>query len=557
LTAANALLVALAAASWLALVARIAAVAARMLQIEEYENRRFLAWACHPGWLAHRSALGGATVALAGLVLAQLDAGAATPIVAASWLAAAVAGHLAWRWVPPKRALSLTARMRRLLAASALMAIAISAAVALLVLAAPRPAAVAVLVATGGVTALVAVLLVLGELSMRPAEAGVRRHYLRRARGRVAELDPLVVAVAGSYGKTSTKHILARLLGEGVLPTRKSFNTLMGVTRVVNEDLRAEHRVFIVEMDAYAPGEIESISALVRPRFAILTSVGPQHLERFGTLARIEDALYESVAALPPDGTAVIHTGDAGGRALALRARGEHRTVVRYALEESDGDADVSVSAVEVGSAGTTFEWRWASRRLEHAVAIPLLGRHQALNVAAALAMVVVLDRSLDDALAAVVTLEPVEHRLQTLHTGGPVTVIDDSYNANPVGVHEGLEVLASFPAGAKILVTPGLVELGSVEDEENRRYGRHAAAVCDHVIVAEARPAAALLAGLREGGMSQERIHRVSSLAETTAMIGRIAAPGDTVLFANDLPDTYIRNPVRRPAATATGTGR
>jgi UDP-N-acetylmuramoyl-tripeptide--D-alanyl-D-alanine ligase len=119
--------------------------------------------------------------------------------------------------------------------------------------------------------------------------------------------------------------------------------------------------------------------------------------------------------------------------------------------------------------------------------------------------------------------------------------VIDDSYNANPVGVHDALDVLAAMNGGARVLVTPGLVELGSVEDEENRRYGRHAAEVCDHVIVMVARPAAALQAGLRDGGMAAGRIHLAHDLSEATAIIGRITHAGDTVLFANDLPDTYV----------------
>jgi UDP-N-acetylmuramoyl-tripeptide--D-alanyl-D-alanine ligase len=394
---------------------------------------------------------------------------------------------------------------------------------------------------------------------MRPLEASVRGYYLAKARRKLRDIHPVVVAVAGSYGKTSTKHILAHLLGgEDVLPTRKSFNTLMGVTRVVNEDLLPDHRVFIVEMDAYAEREIASISDLVHPRYAVLTSVGPQHLERFGSVERIADALYECVAALPPDGPAVIHTGDAGGVALARRALGERHSVVRYALEGAPegANADVVAADVRISSRGTAFRWRWPARELECDVAIPLLGRHQALNVTAALTMVVLLGRSLDAAVRTARTLQPVEHRLQPMQTGGPVTVIDDSYNANPVGVHEGLDVLATFEAGAKILVTPGLVELGDVEEEENRRYGRHAAAVCDQVIVAEARTAAALVAGLREGGMSSDRIHLVRGLAETTALIGRLARSGDVVLFANDLPDTYLAGPSARRAVTTAEAG-
>ena len=129
----------------------------------------------------------------------------------------------------------------------------------------------------------------------------------------------------------------------------------------------------------------------------------------------------------------------------------------------------------------------------------------------------------------------------------GPLTVIDNSYNANPVGVHNGLEVLAAMSAAHRFLITPGLVELGSVESEENRRYGEHAAKVCDHVIVMSAKTTDALLAGLRAGGLGDDRIHVVDTLDDATKLLQSLALPGDVVLFANDLPDTYL--PVARAA--------
>ena len=198
-------------------------------------------------------------------------------------------------------------------------------------------------------------------------------------------------------------------------------------------------------------------------------------------------------------------------------------------------------SAIRIDSHGATFRWRWESEGLDREVAIPLLGRHQVANVSAALAAVVTLGYSIDDAITAAASLEQVEHRLQLMASAGPLTVIDDSYNANPVGVHNGLEVLAAMSGAHKFLITPGLVELGSVEDDENRRYGEHAAKVCDHVIVMSAKTSAALCAGLRDGGMSEDHIHVVETLDEATRLLQSLSRPGDVVLFANDLPDTYL----------------
>ena len=539
-------LVALAAAVWVVLVFRIVLVAARMFQIEEYESVRFLRWGLTREWLAHRAVwLGLLLGAVALSVAAVLPA--ARPIgIAIAWLVSAAAAQFTWRWTSPKRPLVMTARMRRLLIAGGFLAVVLAAALALGIVALhPVVSTILVLIAAGLVTSLSEILLVAANVVTKPAESRIRRHYLALASERIKMLDPVVVAVVGSFGKTSTKHILAELLQPHVntLPTRKSFNTLMGVTRVINEDLLPENRIFIVEMDAYAPGEIAAISDLVHPKVAIITAIGPQHMERFGTVDRIAGALYEVAAALPADGTLILYTGDESGAALAQRARNDQRHLIRYA-PANDGDnvdADVIASSIRVDAHGSTFRWRWEALGLDRQVAIPLLGRHQVANVSAALAAVHVLGYSVDDAIAAAAKLEQVEHRLQLMATAGPLTVIDDSYNANPVGVHNGLEVLAAMPGAHKFLITPGLVELGSVEDEENRRYGAHAARVCDHVIVMSAKTSAALCAGLREGGMSEDRIHVVETLDEATRLLQTLSRPGDVVLFANDLPDTYL----------------
>jgi UDP-N-acetylmuramoyl-tripeptide--D-alanyl-D-alanine ligase len=540
----TALLVVLAALAWLLRVAPVMLVAARMLQIEEYEHARFLRWGLARGWLAHPAVIAAAALSLAALIGAALAPDQGAHVVAAGWLAASVAGATLWQWTAAKRALVLTARMRRILGVAALYALVLAVVVAVLLAIGGWPAAaILCLLVLAPVPALSQLLLVAADQSLRPVEASIRRQYLRQAGARIGAVSPAVVAVAGSYGKTSTKHILAQLLSGqvDVLPTRKSFNTLMGVTRVINEDLQPSHRLFIVEMDAYAAGEIAAMGALVHPSIAVLTSVGPQHLERFGHMDAIAAALYEVVQALPADGTAFIHTGDAGGAALATRAVSEGRTVVRYGIGAAAAPLEVMASDLRVDATGSSFRWSWPQQGEERAVSIPLLGRHQVLNVTAALAVVHRLGHSLDAAVSAAARLQPVEHRLQPMPQTGPVRVIDDSYNANPVGVHDALDVLAAMNGGAKVLVTPGLVELGSVEDAENRRYGEHAATVCDHVIVMLARPAAALQAGLHDGGLAPERIHLARDLTEATAIIGRITHAGDTVLFANDLPDTYL----------------
>ena len=316
----------------------------------------------------------------------------------------------------------------------------------------------------------------------------------------------------------------------------------MGITRTINEYLEPKHELFLVEMDAYNTGEIAAMCDLVEPQLAVITSVGPQHLERFGSIEHIADALYELVASLPAASPVVIYGGESMAALLAERATRAGYRVVRYGLEgEQGGPFDVVASDIVINERASHFTWRWPAEDLEFRVSIPLLGQHNILNVSAALAVVHLLGLPVAQAARDAIRLEPAQHRLQLMPSKGGITVIDDSYNANPVGVHNGLDVLAQMPGCAKILVTPGMVELGSVEETENKRFGKHAAQVCNQVILVGTQQTKPIFAGLQESGFSSERIHIVNTLEEVTTTLSQIAKPGDVVLFANDLPDTYL----------------
>ena len=293
-------------------------------------------------------------------------------------------------------------------------------------------------------------------------------------------------------------------------------------------------------MDAYNPGEIAAMCDLVHPSISILTAIGPQHLERFRSMDRIVDSLLEVVSGMQPTGTAILYAGGQHGSAALAGARQTGRKVVSYAATDDAVDADVLAVNIRVSGTGTSFDFQWKAEQLTLHIEVGLLGRHQALNATAALIAAHCLGRDVTELARRLVDAPTVEHRLQIVPTTNGVTVIDNLYNANPIGVHNALEVLQAMHVTKRIVVTPGIVELGAEEYEENRRYGEHAAKVCDDVIVVEARTSAALIAGAKQAGIADSHLHVVRTLDEATATIGRIASAGDVVLFANDLPDTY-----------------
>jgi UDP-N-acetylmuramoyl-tripeptide--D-alanyl-D-alanine ligase len=378
-------------------------------------------------------------------------------------------------------------------------------------------------------------LLVLADVVMSPVQKSINNRFLSSAKRKLAEVSPTVVGVTGSFGKTSTKFAIHGLLGPPttVLATPGSFNTPLGVCRTINEQLAANHRYFIVEMGAYGEGEIAELVEFARPTIGVLTAIGPAHLERFGSMEAIERGKYEIVRDLPPNGTAVMNVDDERVRRLADSTT--HVPVVRYGIDAS-GRPDVTARDVQTTPDGTKFTLVAGGEDLS--VSMKLLGRHALGHVLAAVAVATTCGRRLTELRGPIAALRPVEHRLQIISGTSGVTVIDDAYNSNPEGAAAALEVLDAMPGTRKIVVTPGIVELGPLQAEANERFGRQAAAVADTLVVVAKANREAIVSGASANGGGE--VIAVDSLEEAQTRLRTILKPGDVVLFENDLPDQY-----------------
>jgi UDP-N-acetylmuramoyl-tripeptide--D-alanyl-D-alanine ligase len=210
--------------------------------------------------------------------------------------------------------------------------------------------------------------------------------------------------------------------------------------------------------------------------------------------------------------------------------------VVRYGLDPV-GAPDVTASDVSTTTEGTALNIVQRSSAEAIAAQTKLLGRHAVGHLLAGVAVACSVSRPLGELTEAISMLRPVEHRLQIIEGTGGITVIDDAYNSNPDGAAAALEVLDSMPARRKVVVTPGMVELGDLQVEYNRVLGERAAAVADTIIVVAGVNRKAITAGA--GGGSAE-VLAVDSLEEASARLSDLLVPGDVVLFENDLPDQY-----------------
>lgn len=388
-----------------------------------------------------------------------------------------------------------------------------------------------------GVLALSPLVMMAAYYILVPVEKHINRGFYNDAKNRLASMPDLkIIGVTGSYGKTSTKHYLHRILSEqyDTLMTPGSFNTTMGVIRTIREYLKPYNEVFIVEMGAKNIGDIKEICDLVAPQYGIVTAVGEQHLESFKTIENVQRTKFELIDSLPSDGIAVVNNDFPYGANRPV----ENVRCLRYAVSNTD-DADYIAKDIRYTPRGTQFIV--ASRDgWELPLTTKLVGECNVSNLIGAVIIARALGVPDNKIQYAVERIEQVEHRLNMKHTPGGLTIIDDAYNSNPSGSRMALEVLGAMTQGRRIVITPGMIELGEKQDEYNEQLGRHIAANSDLAIIVGHYNRDAILRGLERAGMSSDQVYAVDTFIQAQELLTQQARPGDTVLYENDLPDTF-----------------
>ena len=386
--------------------------------------------------------------------------------------------------------------------------------------------------ASGGVALAAPVVLDAALALTRPFENLLADRFVRKAEARLAKVQPIVVGVTGSYGKTTTKGYVAHLLGpyRATLPSPQSFNNRAGLARTVNEHVGPGTEVLVAEMGTYGPGEIAAMCAWLRPEIAVITAIGPAHLERFRTLDRTLAAKAEITETAR---AVVLNVDDPRLRGLAevLRVSGQHV----IGASGTSPVADVSVVEGEDG-----LELRLGGR-LVGLVATAAADRPTALsNAACAAAVALELGIIPEDVLTRLPTLPVPPNRLQRYEAAGGYVVLDDTFNSNPTGARLALARLQrEAPDGQRVVVTPGMVELGPTQFEENAGFAEAAARVATELVVVANTNRRALSAGAARvpGGAV---VVTAARLDEAVDHVRASLGPGDAVLYENDLPDHF-----------------
>lgn len=521
---------------------------ARFFQIDEYKINRYLRW-----WLAKRERFVPRRVLVAavvgGVLIVMLsEGGAILPVIIGGITAAVVVWPRPEREV--KKAFRPTPRARRLLAAAFMLAALNMALYAGVILSISLDAElkVALVTATGVLLYLSAPLfLMLGNVLLIPVEMFFRRRFIAQAKQVMAQLQPTVIGITGSYGKTTTKNFIADILNGRykAYATPKSYNTMMGICLAINNDLADNYAIdyFIVEMGAYFQGEIRRICDLTPPQISVVVEVGPQHLERFVTLENTATAKYEIIKGLPPDGVGVFNWDNPYVREMYERGYPATRLAVSKEVAPdaaiANGPRFIASNIVETLS-GLSFDVTDKQTGQREHFTTQVLGEHNVTNILLATAIAVHENMSLRDVAFRVRQLKPAESRLVRQTTPQGITIINDAYSANPAGAVSALKVLELHQTGRRLLITPGMIELATLHEAENQKLGMEAAKYATDVILVGEEQTRPIKTGLLEAGFPTERLQVVDVLSEAIQWYKTNLTTGDTVLFLNDLPDTY-----------------
>lgn len=379
------------------------------------------------------------------------------------------------------------------------------------------------------------VLCLLGLVIMLPFDKLLCMWFTFDAKRKLKSVKNLtVIAITGSYGKTSTKYILNRILSEkyNVLMTPESFNTPMGIVKTIREKLTPQTEIFIAEMGAKKSGDIKEICKITNPKYGIITSIGPQHLETFKTLENIIDTKFELVDFCQENAGICFLNGDN----QHIFEKSENYSPVLYG---TNPEFDCFAQNISYDRNGIVFEIKSGDQCVS--LHSRLLGAHNALNITAAVTVALHLGVSDRDISYAVSQLIPVDHRLQMKPYINGCILIDDAYNANPAGCLEAVNVLSSFEGMKKIIVTPGLVELGNQEYECNYTLGQKAGEICDIIILVGKKRAIPIANGVKTTDFDTQNLYVADSFATAVKIFSPMCDKNTVILFENDLPDNYL----------------
>lgn len=377
------------------------------------------------------------------------------------------------------------------------------------------------------------VFIIFSKLIFSPLENYSRTKTINIASEKIAKSKNLTtIAIIGSFAKTSIKNILYTLLWKDfyVVKTPKSFNTQLSIARTIISGVKETTQVFIVEMDAYYPDDIKKLCSIAKPSLGIITAIAPQHLERFNNMEELAKAQFE-VTEFLDKGTLFVNSNDEWSKKL------ENQYDVKK-IFYGDKTNDFYITDIQQKLDGLEFFFYAKNGSVK--IMLSLQGTHHAYNFLAAATIAHSLGLPLKTIQQRAALILPTEHRLE-IKKMGQITIIDNSYNANVTSAKSSFKLLKDYPGQQKIILTPGLIELGGKSKETHLEFAQNAANSADAIIIVGETNKEYILEGLKNASYPTEKIHLLKSTQDALDYLPKITIPGAVVLLENDLPDQYF----------------
>lgn len=373
-----------------------------------------------------------------------------------------------------------------------------------------------------------------------PIENAIKRHYFLDAKSKLSKFNGEVIAISGSYGKTTTKNFIHTILSENkfVYQTPASFNSTMGLTIAIRRDLKNIHDIFLAELGAKQNHDLDDVMELTNPDIGVLSSIGPQHLETFKTIENVINTKFAIVEQMKNGGTCFLNIDNEYIK--NYNVKNKNVNIITYAV--SNKDANYQIRNIVQTTKGSTFDVYYNGEKInEDKFQTSVLGKLNLLNICVGIAIAHQKNTPLRKIKLGVKKIKAPEHRLQ-LKNQGKYIMIDDAYNSNPVGSKEALNVLGAFE-GRRIVVTPGMIELGSKQQELNYNFGTYMLNNCDYVILVGRKISKDIYNGLKASNYNMDMVFTVDHINEAFSMLNNLCQEDQNnyVLFENDLPDVYM----------------
>lgn len=354
--------------------------------------------------------------------------------------------------------------------------------------------------------------------------------------------DVIVIAITGSYGKTSVKEFLATILSAKfrVLKTEKHINAEIGVAQTILKKLKPEHQIFVAEVGAYGKGDVKEICRMLSPQIGILTGINEQHLALFGSQENIVEAKFELIESLPEDGTAILNGNSEKVRNEQSKIKHYNQKLKNIIWCSNVAPGDVWAENIIVDKSSISFKML-AKDGDKADFKLNLLGKHNVENVLLAAACAKKLGMTLLEISLACKNIQAEQESMQIKQGISGLTVIDSTYSANPNGVLADLDYLKLY-LGRKVLVMPCLIELGKASKDVHEKIGVKIGEVCDLAIITTKDKFKELLQGAQKAGFGQDKIFLIEKPKEIFAKISRFTKNGDVVLLESRVPKILIK---------------